>query len=68
MAEPDEYIIHRTLLRFPEGKKRSINIKKPVYDLEAYRKFLKETEGAINVDFVYETIPGECRRKIVIKI
>lgn len=60
----NEYVISRVVMRDQDGNKRKMKVNKSVYDIEAYRKYLIETENVIGVEFIYETIPGECKREL----
>jgi hypothetical protein len=65
----NEYLITRIIYVFRDGKRRMSKVKKSVYDIESFRKYLFETNNGnipevVSIQFVYDTIPGNCKREL----
>lgn len=55
----DKYIIRRISMFYEDGTKSIVKTRKEVFNLQSYREYLMVQNGAMRVEFTYDTIPAE---------
>lgn len=55
----DKYIIRRISMFYEDGTHSVIKTRKEVFNLQSYREYLMVQNGAMRVEFTYDTIPAD---------
>ena len=55
----DKYIIRRISMFYEDGTNSIVKTRKEVFNLQSYREYLMVQNGAMRIEFTYDTIPAE---------